>query len=144
MTSALFSALHIFTLALGLPGLFLRGRWLKANDLPRAFMADTAWGIAALLWLGTGLMRAFGGLEKGSAYYLHSNTFWVKMALFGVITLLEIYPMVTLIRWRMAAARKQPIDTGKLPLLVRLNSGELAVLLLMPFVASAMARGIGY
>jgi putative membrane protein len=39
------------------------------NDV---FTADSFWGIAALLWIVTGLWRAFGGLEKGSDYYLHT------------------------------------------------------------------------
>ena len=46
------------------------------------------WGVAALLWLVTGLLRAFGGLEKGTQFYLTSNLFWVKMTLFGIIVLL--------------------------------------------------------
>ncbi len=67
--SALVSALHLLALALGLPGMVLRGRALRgpldAAGLGRRFAADSAWGLAALLWLGTSLWRAFGGLEKG-------------------------------------------------------------------------------
>ncbi len=66
MLAALFSALHLLTLALGLGGVWARGRALRRGDLPAAFAADAAWGIAALLWLATGLARAFGGLEKGT------------------------------------------------------------------------------
>ena len=71
MLSAIVSALHVLALALGLPSVFLRGRALKGrldgDGLRRLFAADTVWGIAAALWLITGLSRAFGGLEKGAA-----------------------------------------------------------------------------
>src|SRR5919199_4942063 len=69
MLSAVFSALHLLALAIGLPGVFLRGRALKGpldeTGLRRLFAADTVWGVAAGLWIVTGLLRAFGGLEKG-------------------------------------------------------------------------------
>src|SRR6266850_613722 len=105
MLSALVSSLHVLALAIGLPAVFLRGRALKgpldANGLRRLLAADNVWGIAALLWIVTGLLRAFAGLEKGADFYLHSPLFWTKMALFLVVLLLEIRPMITFIRWRI-------------------------------------------
>src|ERR1700687_4595304 len=101
MVSAIVSALHLLALAIGLPAVYLRGRALKgrldADDFRRLFAADTGWGIAALLWLATGLLRAFGGLEKGTAFYVSSRLFWAKMVLFGLIVLLEIVPMAAFI-----------------------------------------------
>src|ERR671933_1770771 len=97
MLSAVFSALHLLALAIGLPGVFLRGRALKGpldeTGLRRLFAADTVWGVAAGLWIVTGLLRAFGGLEKGSQFYLSSPLFWVKLALLLTIVALEIWPM---------------------------------------------------
>src|SRR5439155_844930 len=82
---------HVLALALGLPSIFFRGRALKGSldgpGLHRLFTADTVWGIAALLWLATGLARAFGGLEKGSAFYLASPLFWLKITLFATVGL---------------------------------------------------------
>src|SRR5262245_40980344 len=116
MLSAIVSALHVLALALGLPAVYLRGRALKgildAAGFRRLFAADSVWGVAALLWLATGLLRAFGGLEKGATYYLHSNLFWTKMALFATVVILEIAPMVTLIRWRAQRARGGTPDTS--------------------------------
>jgi len=37
------------------------------------FHADNWYGVAAILWVVTGLLRAYGGLEKGSAYYLENH-----------------------------------------------------------------------
>jgi putative membrane protein len=148
MLSAVVSSLHVLALALGLPAVFLRGRALKGpldpDGLRRLLAADNVWGIAALLWIVTGLLRAFGGLEKGTDFYLRSPLFWVKITLFLVILLLEIRPMVTLIRWRMRLGRGLLIDTSPARALYTLNHVELAIVVVMVFVASLMARGVGF
>lgn len=66
------------------------------------------------------------------------------MALFLAIVLLELWPMVTLIRWRMMKAKQQPIDLTSVPKLQRVRQLQLVLLLAMPFVAAGMARGIGF
>jgi len=145
--AAIVSALHVLALALGLPSVFLRGRALKGpldrHGIQRLLAADNVWGIAALLWIATGLLRAFGGLEKGSAFYLNSVLFWVKMALFATILALEIRPMVTFIRWRRDLGRGRTPDTSGARALYHLNHAELAIVVVMVFVAAFMARGFG-
>ena len=147
MTSAIVSALHVLALALGLPSVYLRGRALKGpldrDGLRRLLAADTVWGIAAGLWIATGLLRAFGGLEKGSQFYLQSPLFWTKMALFVTVILLEIWPMVTFIRWRRVLRRGEMPDTSRARALYLINHVEMALVVLMVFVASFMARGFG-
>lgn len=148
MLSAVVSSLHVLALALGLPAVFLRGRALKgtldADGLRRLLAADNVWGIAALLWIVTGLLRAFGGLEKGADFYLRSPLFWVKMGLFVLILLLEIRPMITFIRWRTRRGRGLTVDTSPARALYTLNHIELALVVVMVFVASMMARGVGF
>ena len=148
MIAALVSSLHLLALAIGLPAVFLRGRALRgsldAGGVRRVLAADNVWGIAAVLWIVTGLFRAFGGLEKGSEFYLRSPLFWTKMALFGIVFLLEIRPMVTFIRWRRALGRGLTVDTSGARTLYTLNHVELAIVVLMVVVASLMARGVGY
>src|SRR5438477_1856650 len=60
-SSAVVAALHYLALAIGLSAVFSRGRALKGPlddaGLRQLFAADTAWGLAALLWLATGLLR---------------------------------------------------------------------------------------
>jgi putative membrane protein len=145
--SAIVSALHVLAVAIGLPAVFLRGRALRGPlddaGLRRLFAADNAWGVAALLFLGTGLLRAFGGLEKGSAFYLHSSLFWAKMALFAAVILLEIRPMLVLVRWRMGLRRGARPDTTGARALAHVNHVEMALAVAMVFVASFMARGFG-
>ena len=147
MVAAIVSALHVLALAIGLPSVYLRGRALKAPldaaGLKRLFTADGVWGIAAGVWIATGLLRAFGGLEKGTQFYLTSPLFWVKMTLFVLILLLEIWPMATFIRWRMAVGRGGSPDTARARELYLVNHIEMALVVLMVFVASFMARGIG-
>ncbi|MGH7366906.1 MAG: DUF2214 family protein [Candidatus Rokuibacteriota bacterium] len=142
------SSLHLLALAIGLPAVFLRGRALKgrldADGLRRLLAADTVWGVAAGLWIVTGLLRAFGGLEKGAEFYLRSPLFWTKMALFVVVLLLEIRPMVTFIRWRVQLGRGGTVDTSQARALYTLNHIELAIVVVMVFVASLMARGVGF
>jgi len=146
--AAVVSSLHLLALAIGLPAVFLRGRALKgpldADGLRRLLAADNVWGVAAVLWIVTGLLRAFGGLEKGTEFYLRSPLFWTKMALFLLVLLLEIRPMVTFIRWRIRLGRGLPVDTSVAPRLYTLNHIELALVVVMVFVASLMARGVGF
>lgn len=148
MISAVISSLHLLALAIGLPAVFLRGRALKGGldgeGLRRLLAADNVWGIAAALWIVTGLLRAFGGLEKGTEFYLRSPLFWTKVGLFLLILLLEIRPMVTFIRWRVRLGRGLPVDTTVAARLYTLNHIELALVVVMVFVAGMMARGIGF
>jgi putative membrane protein len=143
--SAIVSALHVLSLALGLPAVYLRGRALRgpldAAGLGRLFAADNVWGMAAVLWIATGLLRAFGGLEKGTPFYLHSRLFWLKMALFALVVLIEIVPMVTLIRWRRQRGRGEMPDTSKARALYGLTHLEMTLVVLIVFVAAFMARG---
>jgi putative membrane protein len=145
MLAAILSSLHLLALAIGLPAVVLRGRALRGPfddaGLRRLFAADTAWGIAAAFWLATGLLRAFAGVEKGTAFYLGSALFWTKMTLFLVVVVLEIHPMVTFIRWRAVRARTQRLDTSGARSLYVINHIEMAIVIVMVFVASFMARG---
>lgn len=145
--SAVLSALHVIALALGLPAVFLRGRALKGTldsaGISRVLTADSVWGIAATLWLATGLTRAIGGFEKSSDFYFHNGLFHAKLGLFVLVLLLELQPMVTFLRWRIARARGEPPDTSSVRVLSLLNHIELALVVVMVFLAAFMARGFG-
>jgi putative membrane protein len=141
------AALHYLALAIGLPAVYLRGRALRRlpdrEAFASLFRADLAWGIAAILWLLTGPARAFGPLEKGTEFYLGSSLFWWKLALFGAIVLLEVWPMVTLMRWRRSLKAGATPDTAAARALFVVNHVELALVIAIAFVASFMARGFG-
>jgi putative membrane protein len=143
----LLAAFHLLALGVGLGAVWARGRALQgeldAAGLRRVFYADSWWGVAALVWIGTGLVRAFGGFEKGSFYYLHNHAFWGKMGLLVVILGLELRPMVALIRWRRLVARGEIPDTRAASRFAQISFVQAALVVLMVLAATAMARGYG-
>jgi putative membrane protein len=147
VTSAIVAALHFVALAIGLPSVYLRGRALRGpldrDGLRRLFAADNVWGVAAVLWVATGLLRAFAGLEKGTQFYIDSTLFWVKMTLFLLIVVLEVWPMVTFIRWRGQLRRGETPDTSRARALYGISHAQMALVVVIVFVASFMARGFG-
>ena len=139
----LIASLHLLTLPLGLGAVWARSRALRRaqSELHHVFLADNLWALAAVLWISTGLLRAFGGLEKGAAYYLHDRAFYVKMALLVTILALEVWPMVTLIRWRIAEGRGATPNLTVASRLARISQMQAVLVILIVFAATAMARG---
>lgn len=148
MLAAIVSALHVLALGIGLGGVFARGRALRrvaagdAGAVADVLFADNFWGAAAGLWLATGLIRAFAGIEKSSGFYLFNGFFWIKMGLFGLIFVLEAAPMATFMQWRVGLKKGRAPDTRAAARFVRINDAETALVVMIPFVAAAMARGL--
>jgi putative membrane protein len=144
----LLAALHLIALGIGVAAVFARGQALQhlssEKGYKRIFLADNLWGISALLWITTGLLRAFGGIEKGSAYYLNNTFFWIKMGLFLTIFLLEIRPMINLIQWRIRVLKDKPIDPSSAKSFALISYVQAGLTLLMVLAATAMARGIDF
>lgn len=141
------ATIHLLALGIGLGAIVARAAGLRTASpgpgLRTVFFADAMWGLAALLWISTGLWRAFGGIEKGSSYYLGSTAFWIKMSLLLGVLILEIRPMLTLIRWRMAFRDGDEPDLSLAPALARISVVQAGLVVAMAFAATAMARGIG-
>lgn len=142
------AAIHLIALGLGLGAVIARGTALRegSSALRRAFRADTTWGIAAALWLISGLWRLFGETEKSTASYMTNSFFITKMGLFLLILLLEIWPMITLVRWRRALRRRSAesvIDQAVARRLALISHVEALLIVLMVIAATAMARGYG-
>ena len=143
----LLAAIHLIALGIGLGAVWARARALRDElnpaGLRRVFAADAWWGIAALLWIVTGLIRLFSALEKGTAYYMRSHLFWGKMALLLLLLVLEVYPMITLIRWRTRARRGEPLDLSSAPRMAQISLAQVIVVAGMVLAATGMARGYG-
>lgn len=143
----LLASFHLLALGIGLGAVIARGLALRSRldrqGLRWVFLADAVWGVAAFLWLATGLWRLFGGVEKSTTYYLGNHVFLTKMALFLLVFGLEMRPMTTLIRWRSRAARGEMPDTTLAPTLARVSFWQAGLVTLMVFLATAMARGYG-
>ena len=148
MLASVLSAVHLLTLGIGLGAIFARGRALRglasgdAGAMKRLFFADNFWGVAAALWITTGLTRVFGAVEKSTDFYLYNVFFWIKMALFALVFALEVTPMVTFIRWRTELKRGRTPDTTVAARFIWINDAETALVVLIPFAAAAMARGL--
>jgi putative membrane protein len=143
------AALHLLAFGLGLWAVLARGTNLRrlavgVGEVRSVLVADNVWGLCALMLLVTGGVRAFGGYEKGTDYYLHQPLFHLKMTLFVLILLLEVAPMVTLIKWRVALARGAAIDTARATLFARISHVEGLLVLLMVIAATGMARGVTF
>ena len=147
MIRILLATLHLLAFGIGLGAVWTRGHLLRAPSadarLPAVFRADLLWGIAALLWVSTGLWRWLGGIEKVSSYYTGNHIFLAKMGLFVMVVLLEMKPMMTLGKWRREAARGGTPDLRDAPALGTLSYLQAAILLVMVVAATAMARGYG-
>lgn len=146
--SFIIAYLHILTFGIGFYGIWARANALKQlkdnSGLAEVFKADNFWGVAAVLWIVTGLWRAFGGLEKGTDYYLHSTAFIIKICLFILVIIIEMKPMITLIRWRIKERKGQSIDFSPARSFTFISHIELGLLSIILLFAIAMARGIWY
>lgn len=143
----LLASVHLLALGVGLGAVWARGRGLQSKldskGLQQVFRADGWWGAAAFLWISTGLWRLLGGLEKGTTYYLHNHLFLTKMALLVAVLVLEVWPMVTLIRWRRHAAAGTAVDLTAAHRMANISFVQAGLVVLMVFAATAMARGMG-
>ena len=144
------AAMHLIALGIGLGAVWQRAASLNGPldraAMVRAFRADTWWGIAAALWIATGLWRLIAGTEKASTYYMHNQFFFAKMLFLVVILLLEVGPMITLIRWRQIAGRGTSAwnpNPAAARRIARISYVEAALIVAMVFAAVAMARGYG-
>ena len=143
----IFAALHLLALGIGLGAIWTRSRALREPldraGLARVFVADSWWGVAAALWLATGLTRLFSSLDKGTEYYINNRLFLLKMVLFITIVVLELAPMRAFIRWRIALRRGELPDTTQAPAFATRSVVQAALVVLMVIAAAGMARGFG-
>lgn len=105
---------------------------------------DGMYGLFAMLTLGSGIARVVWG-AKGYAFYLSNPVFHLKVTLFVIVGLISIYPTMKFLRWSKAAKENPhalPNDTSvsKVRKVITL---QLALVALIPFAATLMARGIG-
>lgn len=148
LTSWSVAIVHLLALGIGLGAIWTRARALGTASTPgavgRILTSDNWWGLAAALWLSTGLWRAFGGLEKGTAYYLAHPLFHAKLALFLIVFGLEIAPMRTFIRWRRQLGRGEPPDTTGTRRLATISYVQVGLIVAIVTCAAGIARGYGF
>ena len=147
ITRWMLAALHLLGFGMAIGSVWARGRALNGTldraGLKRVFEADAWWGLSAIVLIGTGLYRALGGIEKDTQYYFSNHAFLGKMACLILILVLEVAPMLGLIKWRVATSRGQVADTHQAPRYARISYIQAALLTVMLLLATGMARGIG-
>lgn len=115
-----------------------------ARSMPRRLVRrvatlDLVCGLAAAVVLATGLLQWFA-VGKPAAYYTGNGLFHGKLTLFVVAGLLAIKPACF---WRRHRAG-DPDDAVAVPGSIKgLQGAQLLVLILLPILASLIARGIG-
>ena len=134
---------HIFVFAM--PAL-LAAEWALLAQIPdqatirRLAFVDLAYGLVALAVVAAGIARVYFGL-KPWAFYSGNPVFWVKMGVGTLIGLVSIVPTVRFLRWRK---RVTPLSSDEVVSTRRWVMLEVALFVLLPVCAAAMARGIGY
>jgi uncharacterized membrane protein len=141
------AAVHLMSLALGVYALAARERALgragSNEELKPVFFWDGAYGAVAVAWLGSGVWRAFGAVEKGADYYLSNHAFWTKMLLLAALLAVEGFLAFTFVRFRLLVKKGEAVPLSNKARLVRLHRVELWLVLGMIVMATLMARGVG-
>ena len=151
MSRVFLAALHLLAFAFAIFAVHSRASALRApvalESLRRAFRADNFWALSAVLLLGSGLWRYLGGVEKRTEYYNHNDFFLAKITLLAAILALELWPMLTLIRWRRAigrgAAPEATVTAADARRISTISYVQLVLMVFMVIAATAMARGFG-
>lgn len=113
---------------------------LEHAQVRRMAYLDAGYGLSALLVLGVGFARAIYA-AKGWLYYSHNAIFWLKLAVFGLVSLISIYPTLMYRRWFKNIPN--PVSPVEHRRVARCVYAEFILFLFIPPLAAAMARGIG-
>jgi putative membrane protein len=114
---------------------------LSRAELKRLSRIDAIYGLAALTLLSVGLTLWLGGFGKPAVYYSKNWIFHTKISLFALIGILSIYPTMFFIKNSKGNPQETVVIPSVLFWMLRL---ELLILLIIPFLAGLMARGIGF
>jgi putative membrane protein len=119
--------------------LVLVRKGVELATVNRVGRIDLMYGVLAGLIIVVGFSRAIFA-AKGWLYYSHNLFFHLKVGTFLVIGLLSIAPTVSYIRWRRAGAAPSDAQVSGAR---RWLWAEMALFMLLPAFAAAMARGYG-
>jgi putative membrane protein len=112
---------------------------MSSATVSRIASIDLWYGIFAAAVVVVGFCRAIFA-AKGWAYYSHNAFFWAKIGSFAAIGLLSLPPTLAFIRWRKLAILPSDSDIKRVRGYLHT---ELALFVLLPVFAAAMARGYG-
>lgn len=148
MAQAIAAYLHYLSIFVLFALLVLEHRLFRLPlDLERArslIVVDIAYGACAGVVLLTGAARVLW-FAKGPDYYLHNSLFHAKIGVFVLVALLSILPTMTFLNWRndLKAGRIPQVSARQGKLVTMTLRLELLALLILPLLATLMARGYG-
>lgn len=136
---AVFSLVALFAMEFALlrPG-------LSGARVGQLAKLDAAYGAVAGIVIVVGVIRViFAG--AGWEYYVGNLAFWAKMAAFLAMGLLTIPPTMAIRRWVKGgqSADGYSPPAGEIASARRFIHFQAGVLVLIPILAAAMARGYG-
>jgi putative membrane protein len=111
-----------------------------------AAIADALYLLTFAAIVGTGASRTID-YGKDVDFYIHEPFFWVKMALVGVQGGIGAFPALTHIRRAKGVFGNDKLEPLSEKLSTRLHkviNAEITGILSIPFMATFMARGVGY
>ncbi|MES2820769.1 MAG: DUF2214 family protein [Pseudomonadota bacterium] len=148
MSAAIAAYLHFLAIFALFALLTLEHQLLRLPlDLARArslFRIDIAYGICAALVLASGAARLLW-YGKGLDYYLHNSLLQAKFGLFILVGLISALPTFTFLSWRndLKAGRTPVLGARQAHWVMLVIRLELSLLLIIPLLATLMARGYG-
>lgn len=149
--TVLMAGFHFVAFGLGIGALMQRKKMLKAlklhfdaSILARLLKAEKLWIITfSLMWI-TGLYRLFSGAEKPAAFYLQTPYFHLKISLVFVLLLIEGFLAVKLFSWGRKMRAGETGLPGSTKSASVIHAITFHVYLILPFIATAMARGLRF
>ena len=144
MTEIILRYLHflsILTIAATVLGEYLLLKSVMTRrEIGRLAKIDAVYGLAAITLLGAGLTLWLGGIGRPSFFYTKNWIFHLKIGLFALVGILSIYPTIYFLKQRKGDPDEAVTLPSRIPVLLRL---ELLLLLVIPFLATLMSRGMG-
>ncbi|MBK7871279.1 MAG: DUF2214 family protein [Saprospiraceae bacterium] len=114
---------------------------MTRSEILRISIVDAIYGISAILVVAMGLTLWFG-VGKPAEFYTKNWIFHTKITLFIIMALLSIYPTIFFLRNRKGKDMDELVDIPKnIIMLIRL---ELLLVIIIPLLATLMAKGVGY
>ncbi len=133
--------LGIFTLFAALVSEhLLLAKTMKRSEIGRVSILDGVYGIAAVIVLISGLLLWFV-VGKPADIYTQNAVFHTKVLLFVIIALISIHPTLFFLKNRKGPAEEEIILPKSIIMVVRM---ELLLLVILPLLATLMAKGVGY
>jgi len=119
---------------------FLISKTMTRREINRISIADGIYGVGAILVLFAGIMLWFY-VGKGAAFYTKNWIFHTKLTLFILLGILSIFPTIFFMKHRKGNDSATLIDVPTYVIvLLRI---ELAIIIIMPLLATLMSIGIG-